>query len=104
MNYTTLGSVTKYPMIIQLTDNLAKMNDNQRIYITSFVNRFHIGIRNTRQIKDTKFRDYVLSLVRKDYLSMVDEFMEKYDNESMTYLKCFIVAIIRNETTHDTFK
>lgn len=87
-----------------LTTKLQELNDNQRIYIVSLLNRFDLVIKNARKIEDFQFRNYILTLVRKDYLEKIDEFMVKYDNKSMTYLKCFMIARIRNEIIPDTFK
>jgi len=97
MDSETFGPVKKYKALGLLTDKIRQMDENPRIYISSFIRNFNTVIKKTEQIQDLAFRKYLLDLVYSDSISRVDNFIiGKYDDRVVSYLKNFIYAKTKN--------
>jgi len=93
----TFGSVTKYKSLKFLTEKISSLEKHKREYISSVISDFNEVIKKSEQIKDLQYKNYILELIEKDFISRTDNHLVgKFDDGIVSRFKNFIKAKIRN--------
>jgi hypothetical protein len=106
MKENSIDDVEKYPALIAVNNILGTLRRNEQRYIRSFLGDFKISLKNLRLIhnyvKDRNMNNYLLKLVREDYLKRIDEIHPKYEEDLKTHMKNYVFAktreLIKNKT------
>lgn len=93
---TLLGSPQKYKMLNFLTKKVMSLTRNEKVYIISLLNKFNEKLKKFDVIEDKKFKTYLLNLMRNDYIQKFDGMQNKYDVDTISYLKNYVKARINN--------
>ena len=97
---TDLEGIKKTLVNISKGNNILDTLDKQsKRYIRSFLGDFKISVKQLKLIynvvHDLDLNNYLVKLVREDYLRRIDEINPKYEEDLKTHMKNYVFAKTR---------
>lgn len=96
MKENYIDDIERYPALVAVNNILNTLNRNQQRYIRSFLNDFKDSLKQLKLIynvvQDRNLNNYLLGLVREDYLKRIDEIHPKYEHDLKTHMKNYVYA------------
>jgi len=99
MKTNYIDDVEKYPALVAVNNILETLDKQQKRYIRSFLGDFKVSIKQLKLIynvvNDRDLNNYLVKLVREDYLKRIDEIHPKYEEDLKTHMKNYVFAKTR---------
>jgi hypothetical protein len=95
MDRTTLGDSINHPALAYVEDNIDYLPDNQRKYLSRFIQGFH---QNYNKLNGDKEHEYFRILMKEDYIRKLNVIREKgYPNTLINHLENFIIGKLKQK-------
>ena len=99
MKENYIDDIVKYPALVAVNNILETLDKQQKSYIRSFLCDFKVNLKQLRLIynvvNDRNLNNYLVSLVREDYLKRIDNIHPKYIEDLKTHMKNYVFAKTR---------
>lgn len=95
----TFGSETRFPSLAYIHNNLEKLEKNRKEYVGSLMQDLHSSVKSLQDIKDARFRDHVIHLVRRSFSDKVRN-LRVSDKMFITHLDNYVRTRLKIELSY----
>lgn len=97
MDKGTFGSIKQYKMLEVLNEKILLMDEKKKNHISSIIQDINKKIKNSEQINDISFKNYILDLIYYSFKQRIEIYIKnKYEDKITTYLQNYLKAKIKN--------